>query len=128
MWGQGGGRGVQGEYTLALKHIRYARRTGIVVYLWYSIWSFSFIVQKKRYSSSSPPVTMIINYTKCLLLKLSPVLTSFSTICEKYEAVLHDYIAHVVSFVVVLSTVFVQEREFLLISSLRMFCLLTNIA
>ena len=106
----------------------YARRTGIAVYLWYSIWSFSFIVQKKRHSSSSAPVTMIINYMKCLLLKLSPVLTSFSTICEKYKAVLHDYIAYVVSFVVVLSTVFVQEREFLLISSLRRFCLLTNIA
>ena len=29
------------------------------------------------------------------------MLTSFSTICEKYEAVLHDYIAYVVSFVVV---------------------------
>ena len=56
------------------------------------------------------------------------MLTSFSTICEKYEAVLHDYIAHVVSFVVALSTVFVKEREFLLISSLRKFCLLTNIA
>ena len=41
------------------------------------------------------------------------MLTSFSTICEKYEAVLHDYIAHVVSFVVALSTVFVKEREFL---------------